>query len=316
MTMTTPPNIEAAEAEPSQPSPPLIGELKELAFTDIYMDSVKENSRGAISLSEVTGLAENIRADGLHQPPLVSPTPTGIDTPLPYMLVCGYRRMTALREILQWEKAPVIVRTMTLEQIIAANLHENLERQDLNIMQEARAIRRLLMMQKSRKRIATLLGKTEGWVQVRTYALTLPPGVQEQIAAGLLTTEHIRDLNSIKDPDTQIQIARRIVELREKSDEKLSIIKPAALAKKHPARIAKHRGRAEIQEFLTYLLREGFESGLHTRCLAWAAGNINSEELGKDLKAFADELGLDWRMPEGGFPRSNEVVVEGVVSYK
>jgi len=227
-----------------------------IPFTDLHIDE-EMNCRGKISRSSLKELAEDIGRNGLYQPILVSSKMSFDACKENYIVVGGFRRAITCRDLLKHKEIECNVRELNQEQRIIANAGENLKRSDLNLLQEAQPIKRLMMMGYDRKRIAHVLGKSTGWVQPRMYLLTLSPAIQKAAEAGFLTSENIRDLYSIKDVGEQLAIVKHIKEKRKRGYVGAIKIDTATVeTKKSRAKIARHRDLAEItnmQEFLAHI---------------------------------------------------------------
>lgn len=283
------------------------GTSKKIAFSEIYMDSENENCRGAIVIDEdLIALAESIRDGGLIQWPIVSPVPAGYDTTLPYILVAGYRRCTACRDLLKWTEVPCVVRVLTKTQIIVANLEENNRRKDLNIMQEATAVRRLMRQGLKRQEIARELKQSAGWVQVHMMALELPEPLQKMIQEGQITATEIREIYSVNDESYQLALGRYIRKQRESGHEgKITLTRPIEKLKANPGMQKRKRDPANIENLLLHLADAGVPHGLHTRCLAWAAGNVSDNDLMIDIQEFMNDRQKWYQPRERGFPDMN-----------
>lgn len=149
-------------------------------------------------------LTASIRASGLHNPLLVRPHPTaaGADPPpTAYELVLGERRFRAA-QLAGLREVPVLIRQMTDEQVREAQLVENLQREDLDPIEEAEGYRDLLALKDGEKPrytqagLAKALGKSQPAIANRLSLLKLPDTVQEQVAASAsIRSEEARPLS-------------------------------------------------------------------------------------------------------------------------
>ena len=90
------------------------------------------------TLESINELAQSIKQDGLNFPLVVQPWHGG------YRLICGFRRYQAIATILKWTKIPVMIRSdLSDAEAQRLNLSENLERKNLNILEEARALQKI-----------------------------------------------------------------------------------------------------------------------------------------------------------------------------
>ena len=156
-------------------------------------------------------LADSIKQFGLLQPILVQ------DRKEYYEIIAGERRWRAaklagLREI------PVIVRNYTDQEIVEISLIENIQREDLNPIEEALAYRRLLEeFHLKQDEVAERVSKSRTTVTNSMRLLKLCDNVQQMIIDDMLSTGHARALIPIEDEEMQLQLAQRIF------DEKLSV---------------------------------------------------------------------------------------------
>jgi len=152
-------------------------------------------------------LAASIRAQGVVQPIVVTPDGAG-----GYTIVAGERRWRAARQA-GLETVPVVVREVASEQeLLELALIENLQRTDLNPLEEAEAYRALQdRFGLSHEEIAVRVGKSRPAVSNTLRLLKLPPEVQELLRAGQLTAGQARPLLALESAEEQVELARRAV---------------------------------------------------------------------------------------------------------
>ena len=150
-------------------------------------------------------LAASIREHGVVQPLILRPRGEGYD------LVAGERRWRAAR-LAGLKTVPALVRDFTEAQVMEIALIENLQREDLNPMEEAQAFRRLTEeFGLNQEELAKRLGKSRPQITNTLRLLNLSPSVQDLVAAGQVSMGHAKVLLSVEDPAVQIDTARRIV---------------------------------------------------------------------------------------------------------
>lgn len=156
-------------------------------------------------------LAESITAHGILQPLLVRPVEGG-----QHEIVCGERRWRAAQKA-RLHDVPVIVRAMTDEQAMQIALIENLQREDLNPLDEAEGYQRLMEeFAFTQEKLAMAVGKSRSHVANMVRLLGLPQGVRGMIRAGRLTVGHARALITAKDPEALAQdVIKRGLSVRE-----------------------------------------------------------------------------------------------------
>lgn len=152
----------------------------------------------------IAELADSIRARGLLQPIIVRPAPDGNG----YQLVAGERRWRAAQRV-GLHDIPALVRKLDDSATFEIALVENIQRQDLNAIEEALGYRRLIAdYGHSQEALAALVGKSRSHVANLLRLLDLPDPVQTLVIEGALSMGHARAL--IGHPDAQV-LARRIV---------------------------------------------------------------------------------------------------------
>ena len=270
--------------------------VKHLNMSEIFADPAF-NCRGEIRPIDVVNLVKSIQEVGLQTPITVRPRRESDSAGAEYVVVAGHRRHMAY-VIIESPTIPCIVRAgLTDMQARTLNLIENLKRQDLNIVQEARALKPYHEAGWGRQSIAEEFAMSSGWVQVRKMILDLPPSIQEELIALNLTQAQIRDLYSLKgNPDEQFAAVKRVKEAREKNDP--AIKGKRDTIKKPTAEQKRIRTKSEIEDFMTILTTVLDGPGFATRCLAWAAGNISNRDVHEALETHARENGHLYSVPD------------------
>jgi len=157
---------------------------------------------------ELQELEESLRVNGLLQPLTVRPAPKGKG----YELIAGERRLRAAMT-LGWTEVPAIVKEMADREMLTLALVENLQRLDLNPIDEAQAYERLIRdFGHTQQTIAEIVGKDRSTVANVIRILQLPSGVRTLIEEGKLTAGQARPLLGLDDPSRITALARQIVE--------------------------------------------------------------------------------------------------------
>ena len=150
-------------------------------------------------------LAQSIRSNGIIQPIVVRKADTG------YEIIAGERRWRASQRA-GLLKVPIVIRDIPDERMLAAALIENLQREDLNPIEEAHAYRRLAdEFHLTQEQIAEAVGKDRSSVANMTRLLRLPHEVRENVAAGTIAMGHARALLSLPDEASQLRWGREVV---------------------------------------------------------------------------------------------------------
>ena len=200
-------------------------DLKEMAApTEVDLDLLQPNEdqpRNQFDDEGLTELSRSIRVSGVIQPILVRPRSDGT-----YEIVAGERRWRAAQRA-GLMKVPVVVRNVPDEKRLELALVENIQRENLNPIEEARAYKRLSdTLGMSQEQIAEAVGKDRATVANYQRLLNLPAEVQAELGTGTLTMGHARALAGLPDQGLQRQAARDI-RVRE-----LSVRETEALVKK------------------------------------------------------------------------------------
>lgn len=153
--------------------------------------------RGAISEPELADLTASIRAHGVLQPILVRPKPGKAGT---YQIIGGERRWRAA-QLAQLHDVPVVVHELDDRTAMAAALVENLQRQDLNALEEAEGYQRLIReFGLTQDSLGQSVGKSRSHVANTLRLLGLPVPVRDMLRDGRLTAGHARALLTAPDP--------------------------------------------------------------------------------------------------------------------
>lgn len=165
--------------------------LKELTITDIVRG--RYQPRREFDDASLQEMAASIRAQGLLQPIIVRSRPQG-----GYELIAGERRWRAA-QIAGLEQIPAVIREVDDKQASAMALIENIQREDLNPLEEAAALERLKdEFQLTQQQIADAVGKSRVAVTNLLRLLNLAPAVRELLLSGALEMGHARALLSLE----------------------------------------------------------------------------------------------------------------------
>lgn len=152
------------------------------------------------------GLMESIRENGLLQPLVVRPAGDR------WELVAGERRWRAVKK-LGWDQAPAIVRDLRDEQMLVLALVENLQRENLNPLEEALGYQQLIdNFGLTQQEIADRVGKDRSTVSNTLRLLELEGKARDLLVEGKLTAGHARALLGVEDPGRRTELAREVVQ--------------------------------------------------------------------------------------------------------
>ena len=217
---------EAPAAPP--PAPPVApAPTKDTTPTEVDLDLIAPNPyqpRLNFDEAKLEELAQSIRANGLIQPIVVRRAPKGGGTP--FEIIAGERRWRAAQRA-GLLRVPVLVKDVPDEKLLEVALIENIQREDLNPIDEALAYRRLIDdFNLTQEALATAVGKDRSSVANFLRLLKLPDSVRKEVASGALSMGHARALLAIEQEAALERAAREVLE------RKLSVRETEALAKK------------------------------------------------------------------------------------
>jgi len=206
----------------------------------------------------------------------------------------GHRRHRAF-EVNKEETIPSIIKDGLSEtDALALNLIENLERKDLTLMQEARALQRFIERGLTQDEISRRINKSKTWLQIRFTALKLPEIIQREIDAGYVTQAQIKEIASIPGEMSKLEYVRQIKEAKERGDKRQILLKPNKVKVSTGKKVRTITEIFRMQDFIT----DNIGCNIGTRCLAWAAGEISGTELINDVRIAAEEEGKFVTIPK------------------
>jgi ParB family chromosome partitioning protein len=173
----------------------------------------REQPRKNFDEDALQELADSIKQFGLLQPILVQ------DRKDYYEIIAGERRWRAAK-LAGLKEVPVIIRNYTEQEIVEISLIENIQREDLNPIEEAQAYKRLLTeFHLKQDEVAERVSKSRAAVTNSIRLLKLNEEVQRMVVDEMISTGHARALLAVENPEEQYNLAQRIF------DEKLSVRK-------------------------------------------------------------------------------------------
>ena len=245
----------------------------------------REQQRKNFDEDSLIELAESIKQFGLLQPILVQDRKTYFE------IVAGERRWRAAK-IAGLKEVPVIVRNLTEQEIVEISLIENIQRENLNPIEEAMAYKRLLTeFDLKQDEVAERVSKSRTAVTNSMRLLKLCDEVQQMIIDDMITTGHARALISIEDKEQQYAIAQKIF------DEKLSVRDVEKLVKdmNKPVKEKKEVKKDKSLEIIYRDIEEKIKQALSTKVEIIAKGDgIGKIEIEfynhDDLEKITDKL--------------------------
>jgi ParB family transcriptional regulator, chromosome partitioning protein len=174
----------------------------------IPISEIKTNKyqpRLEFNQEKLTDLMNSIKEKGVVQPVLVRKTPIG------YELIAGERRLRAVKN-LGIDKIPAIVKNVADLDMLELSLIENIQREELNAMEEAHAFQKFITdFNFTQERIATALGKDRSTIANIIRLLGLPKKIQDFISKNMITAGHAKAILSLSTEMDQLRLANLVV---------------------------------------------------------------------------------------------------------
>lgn len=264
------------------------------------------NYRGHITLESVAGLAQDIQKDSLIHAIIVQPYQQASFPKLRWKVVVGHRRYAAhillrrqdAENTGKWNHINCrIVEPLSEPEALILSIKENTSRENPNVMQEARALRRFQRWGWSVGQIAKELNTYPRWVQIRLNLLDLPEDIQERATSGQLTLHQLQDIYEQPTYEKQIEYTKKCVTyfLQGKGKFKLT----PKQVKRNALKDGDLRTRLEVYD-LQELIQDSTNQLQHPAAMAlgWVTGDINTEELYDYIEAWTKLAGGKFERPE------------------
>jgi ParB family transcriptional regulator, chromosome partitioning protein len=192
----------------------LLGEeqIKETSeiFQELDLDLIEPNSeqpRTRFTEDNLEELAQSIRANGLVQPIIVRRKGAG------YELVAGERRWRASQRA-GLRKIPAIIKDVDNDKLLELALIENIQRQELNPIEEAKAYKKLIeTVGLTQELVAERVGKNRTFITNYLRLLRLPDDIQNLVSEEKISAGHAKALLGLDSPEVQRRVAKNIIEL-------------------------------------------------------------------------------------------------------
>lgn len=218
----------------------------------VNINDIKPNAnqpRKMFDEEKLNELAESIEAHGLIQPVIVRKAERG------YEIVAGERRWRACR-IARLKEIPCIVRELTDEQNMLIAIIENMQREDLNPIEEAEGLNQMAdTFGLTQEQISKSVGKSRPYITNALRLLKLPEIIKEMVSSAVISAGHARAIIGIEDTNKQIEIAQKVAKEGITVREIEKLIKEANGKKTKPTRrAAKNADTKKAEEDLKDIL--------------------------------------------------------------
>lgn len=215
----------------------------EVLLSILDVEPNREQPRKVFDEEALQELAESIRQYGVLSPILVQKNGDY------YEIIAGERRWRAAK-LAGLKEVPVIIREYTRQEVVEISLIENIQREDLNPIEEARAYKRLLTeFDLTQETVAQRVAKSRAAITNSTRLLKLDERVQDMLIDGSLTAGHARALLSVSDAELQYTLAQQII------DGRLSVREVEKLVKQ-PEKLKERTSRVKTEDALAFLYRD------------------------------------------------------------
>ena len=183
-----------------------------VALIDINLiKNNNEQPRKLFDDEKILELAESIKHNGIIQPIILRK----VDSK--YVIVAGERRWRAAK-LIGLKEVPSIIMDLTDKQVMEISLIENIQRQDLNAIEEANAFKKLISeFNLTQEELSKRLGKSRTAITNTMRLLNLSEGVKQYLIEGVISEGHGRALLSINEANLQCEVAQKVI------DDKLSV---------------------------------------------------------------------------------------------
>ena len=209
----------------------------------IALDEIRPNPyqpRKTFDKDALQDLANSIKEHGVFNPILIRKSVMG------YELIAGERRLRASK-LAGMSDIPCIIVDFNDTQMMEISILENIQREDLSALEEAKAYQQLIeKLNYTQEKLAERIGKSRPYITNSLRLLRLPSNVQEMLNSGKLSSGHARALLAIEDEDKMIELANRAVK------ENLTVRDIEKLSK---AKTIKPKKEKEIDPFLANVSR-------------------------------------------------------------
>lgn len=211
---------------------------------------------------EILELAQSIKENGLIQPVSVRKLPDGN-----YEIISGERRFRAMRH-LGYENIPVLIKDIDTEkQMLVMAMIENLQRQNLNPVEEALGYKQLIEQYNiTQDETATVMGKSRVYITNMLRLLKLEEPILDALKSNAITAGHGKALLTIEEPNERMKLFHAII------DKGLSVREVENHARPHAKVVQKKGKKPETREYIHALLEEKLQEKLGTKVILHPTG--------------------------------------------
>ena len=180
-------------------------------YLELEHDLISPNPlqpRGNISPTSIKELADSIRANGILEPLVVADTPAG------YQIIAGERRWRAAK-LAGLKTVPVVIKKVNQKEMLVLSIVENLQREDLNVLEEAAGYKRLFEeFHLSLAQLSEKVGLAVPTISNRMRLLRLPDAIKEALLEGVILEGHAKTMVGLEEPNLIFEVFSRVVKDR------------------------------------------------------------------------------------------------------
>ena len=262
-------------------------ELLQSSTYQINIEQIELNKyqpREEFNPQKLKELTDSIKEKGVIEPVVVTKTKNG------YQLICGERRLRASK-MLGLSKIPAVVReNVSNQEIIQISLIENIQREDLNVIEQAKSIKRLIDEFKlTQQDVSNVISKQRSSISHLLRLLTLPLEIQKRVKEGVISFGHAKVLLELETENSQKDICQRIVRYNLSVRETERLVKKASRFK---PRSSKQKQKQKIEELQIREIEENLEEFLGSKVQILTHKKIGKIEIGfystKDLQRIIE----------------------------
>lgn len=250
-------------------------ETKGEEIVELNIDDIRPNPyqpRQVFDQQALSELASSIQENGVFQPIIVKKSIKG------YEVIAGERRLRASK-IIGNKTIPAIIRQLSDEKMAEIALLENLQRENLNAIEEAKAYKKLIeQLNITQEELAKKVSKSRSHITNIIGILRLPKEVQEMIAENKLTMGHARALSKLSDNDQIIKMAKDI------ANNNITVREIEKKSEDAPKKKAQKRERSSEYKYVEELLSEKLDTKVRINDKKVVISFVNNADLNRILE--------------------------------
>ena len=248
-------------------------------IVEVNLDELRPNPyqpRKQFDEEALKELSESIKEHGVFQPIIIKKSIKG------YEIIAGERRVRASK-MAGLEKIPAIIRSFTDEQMMEIALLENLQREDLNAIEEAKAYELMLNnLGITQEELAKKVGKSRSHITNMLGLLSLPNSVQIMVSSGDISMGHARVLSKLSDDGQIKELATKIV------NEKLPVRDIESLTSNKEKKVKIKRNNDNEYKYVEEILREKLDSKVRIKDKKIEISFNNTADLNRILEIIGE----------------------------